>query len=213
MRRIIVFLVIGLAVWIGFWFGSSENLESQHQNIQHSTAANATGGRVAWFGSSIESAPAHQGNVQRIGGDFSFNRDAYALVSNKNAERPAVNGENVTVYVASTQSDRKLKLSPNQGREYPRIYVAPGETLRVRAEFPLSQPGTKVAVVPQDGGTVGKGLASVAHSIDQDGAIAFDFTASNNTGTHRLKMLTQLGETHLLDFWVGPEMPYRKAIP
>lgn len=110
--------------------------------------------------------------------------------------------------VASTGKD--VKLSPNQMGEYPRVYLQPGETSRVMLEFPRTAPNTPVAVTAQDGGAIADGKPSAAPVIDTAGHLAFDFTASENPGIHRVSFATPDGEAKLLDFWVGPELTIRK---
>lgn len=154
-------------------------------------------------------SPGLPGGGRHIGSGGVFVRGDYekALVARGT---PATDGEAAEVFVQISSSGRKLHLSPNQGREYPRVYVREGETVQVRVEFPLSEPGSPVAISPQDGGSLGGHPAKVI-VLDAERALAFDFTASLNPGTHRVKLVTQRGEAHLLDFWAGPENQFRSS--
>jgi hypothetical protein len=145
----------------------------------------------------------------RIGSREVFERAEYqkAFVA-KGA--PAVEGEVADVFVKVGSTNQKLHLTPNQGREYPRVYVREGETVQVRVEFTQSAPGSAVSVSPQDGGNLA-GHAAKVSVLDAGRAIAFDYTASQNPGTHRVKLVTQSGEAHLLDFWAGPENKFRTS--
>jgi hypothetical protein len=147
--------------------------------------------------------------AQRIGSRGVFQRAEYqkAFVA---GGTPAVEGEVSDVFVKVGSTGQKLHLTPNQGREFPRVYVREGETVQVRVEFTQSEPGSAVSISPQDGGNLSGHPAKVS-VLDSDRAIAFDYTASQNPGTHRVKLVTQSGDAHLLDFWAGPENPYRTS--
>ena len=149
------------------------------------------------------------GGGLRIGSGEQFHRAEYqrALVA---TGAPATEGETADVFVRVGSSGQKLHLTPNQGREYPRVYVTEGETIQVRVEFSQSEPGSPVSISPQDGGSLA-GHAAKMIVLDAQRALAFDFTASRNPGTHRVKLVTQRGEAHLLDFWAGPENSFRSS--
>ncbi len=207
-----------VAVLIGFDSGSSQKNYSDSSVVNEVASIEAKTspeGFRYWINqvtgrSSQPQVGQNTGYTPRIGSSKPFDRPAYEPVLPPSEGRPEVEGEPLEVFVQIPSKRQQLLLRPNQGREYPRVYVSEGETVSVRVEFSQSPPGTKVAVVPQDGGALA-GRVSIVHSIDSQRAIAFDFTASRNRGTHRVKLTTQLGETHLLDFWVGKENPFRTA--
>src|SRR5690606_11118987 len=68
--------------------------------------------------------------------------------------RPAYGGEPVTAYLRVASLERDLALSVNQGGEFPRVPVLPGETVQVRLAFTRSPPGTPVGLSAEDGGVV-----------------------------------------------------------
>lgn len=220
--RVRLILLCGLALMaLAVWFGlnlSSRKMR-QHAEVFPPVGPGEVAATTHFRPSSARSpgearaplpqAPAAQlpdGGL-RIGNRAIFERAEYkkAFVA-KGA--PAVEGEEATVFVNVGSSGQKLLLAPNQGREYPRVYVQEGETVQVRVEFTQSEPGSPVSVSPQDGGNLSGHPAKVS-VLDAQRAIAFDYTVSRNPGTHRVKLLTQRGEAHLLDFWAGAENKFR----
>lgn len=219
-----IVLLVGLALMaVAVWLGL--NLSSRKISSHADASAPGEPGEVAARthftttparkpGETIAALPAPPsetlpGGGLRIGAREVFERAQYqkAFVA-KGA--PAVEGEAADVFVKVGSSDQKLHLTPNQGREYPRVYVREGETVQVRVEFTQSEPGSSVSIAPQDGGSLSGHPAKIS-VLDARRAIAFDFTASQNPGTHRVKLVTQRGEAHLLDFWAGPENKFRTS--
>jgi hypothetical protein len=222
LKAVLLFGVLMAAtVWIGSELGSSrkDSASAIDESSLTQSASLADGGDAyegakpgdqSAVGSSGSSASSGQSYTPRIGKSMRFVRAEYSLVTTSGS-KPATEGEVADVFVHVGSSGQKVQLRPNQGREYPRVYVREGETVSIRVEFPASEPGSKVAVVPQDGGSLAGSRSSLAHTLDAEQAIAFDFTAGRNRGTHRVKLLGQSGEVHLLDFWVGEENPFRTA--
>ncbi|MEX2580697.1 MAG: hypothetical protein WD342_16690 [Verrucomicrobiales bacterium] len=129
--------------------------------------------------------------------------------------KPAYGGEPVTAYLRVASLDRELALSVNQGGEFPRVPVLPGETVQVRLAFAHSPPDTPVALSAEDGGVVavdGRRGRSRAGKLDGRRQLGLSYRVSETAGVHRVALRTPGGETKVLEFWAG-DPPPRKPLP
>ncbi|MFN0076577.1 MAG: hypothetical protein ACKVY0_08890 [Prosthecobacter sp.] len=117
--------------------------------------------------------------------------------------KPHYEGEPVVAQVTTGQGKRNLHLEVNQMGEYPRVQVAPQESVNIKLQFQTSKTGMPVALTAQDGGTLAGAKVSQRVVLDDQRSVFFDFAASANVGTHRVTIATPAGEVKTLDFWVG----------
>ncbi len=139
----------------------------------------------------------------------SFETVAYPL------GRPAYAGEPVSAYVRVGSLGKDLALNVNQGGEFPRVPVAPGETVEIRLAFSRSAPGTRVALNAEDGGSLRVGRESgrsLAGALDGQRQLGLSYRVTTTSGAHRVTLRTPDGETKTLEFWSG-DPPTRKTMP
>ncbi len=127
--------------------------------------------------------------------------------------KPFVRGEEIIAYIERSATEEKYKSGPNQVGRYPRVFVDPQETVKVKLEFPTSPTDTPVAVWQEDGGKLlvsDEVQNSVALKVDANHSVEFQFTATSNQGMHRVVFHTPGGQPRILNFWVGEDNVYER---
>jgi len=105
--------------------------------------------------------------------------------------------------------DRAEELIANEVGDFPRVNVAPRQTVPVRLVYPQAEPGAPIVVQVMDGGAMAspERPAGINHDLvrllrlDQARSAEMSFTVSEHGGMHRL-VLTQGADKKVLDFWV-----------
>lgn len=96
---------------------------------------------------------------------------------------------------------------------FPTVRVEAGERVDVVVSYPDGEIGEEVVVQAEDGGVLdgGKTGGKMADVVALDGKrqLAFGFSASEQRGTHKVR-LVRMGEQRLLDFWVGEPLEYQR---
>jgi hypothetical protein len=90
--------------------------------------------------------------------------------------------------------------------EFPRVFVPASAIIAASVPFPDAQAGEKVAVQAEDGGALLNATAQGFVTIDDAHHASLQFKVSAHEGIHRVT-LRRGSETHMLEFWVGPEQP------
>jgi len=98
---------------------------------------------------------------------------------------------------------------PREEGRCDRVWVQPGERVRVAVSYPHARAGEPVAAMLEDGGSFDDGAPTCALTLDARGGAAFGVRMSEERGICRV-VLRKGGTENLLDFWVGPELPVRK---
>ncbi|MGH7946415.1 MAG: hypothetical protein ACREF9_15605, partial [Opitutaceae bacterium] len=97
-------------------------------------------------------------------------------------------------------------VAPNVRGEFTRVVIAPAAVIAASVPFPDAQPGEQLAIQAEDGGVFVTGGAEARVEITPDRQAHFQFQTSANDGLHRVT-LRRGGESRVLQFWVGPEVP------
>jgi len=120
---------------------------------------------------------------------------------------PSALEETIEAFV-ETSTDR-LRMQPNPVGEFPGIFVAEPEIIKIRLVYPEAAAGDEVAIAAIDGGEfVGTGEQEIRH-VAPDGLISLDFKPGITPGRHRL-LLQHSGKSQAIDVWVGPTKASRQ---
>ena len=110
-----------------------------------------------------------------------------ALVDPQPADAPFTAGEKASAWVTvGTQATPELRV--NQFGEFPRTYVAPGQQVTVRVQFPDAEPGTRVVAQVEDGGKLDGGKAVLALELDEKHEASFRFQSDKEQGAYRISV-------------------------
>ena len=92
-------------------------------------------------------------------------------------------GARVTVSGVTTEA-----LAANEFGEFPRVYVAPSQTVSVRVAFPDAEPGARVVAQVEDGGKFADGKPVAVLDLDEKREASFQFTAGEEQGAYRISV-------------------------
>jgi hypothetical protein len=100
----------------------------------------------------------------------------------------------------------EIQLAFNARGELPRLTVPPEANIAATVKFPNAIPGQRISVQAEDGGLFIGDAASGIVLIDDQQQAYFEFQPSANEGQYRVT-LRNGGESRVLEFWIGPELP------
>jgi hypothetical protein len=163
------------------------------------------GGSVCWFIAERTPSAAHTSAV-----------GAAASANLANPTASDVRAQVVTGIAATVANDpRAAQLTvdglpravvANVRGEFRRVLVPASAIIAASVPFPDAQPGEKIAVQAEDGGSLLDTAAQGFVTIDAAHHAPVQFKVSAHDGIHRVT-LRRGGETRVLEFWVGPEQP------
>lgn len=121
------------------------------------------------------------------------------------------------VMTAMVQTGQQWQtISANRLGLFERVMIAPGLPVPVRAPWPGGKAGEKIVVSVEDGGQIsadnrpaGKGQRVLVVTLDDKNQAGFWFHPEDGLGVFRVTLRGKGMKTCTLQFWSGPEMPFR----
>jgi hypothetical protein len=90
----------------------------------------------------------------------------------------------------------------NQAGEFPRVYIAPKQSVRVSVALPTAEIGGKVVASLEDGGELEGGRPVNVMTVNSERIVSFAFTAGAAAGRYRV-VLRHQGESKVVVLWAA----------
>jgi hypothetical protein len=132
-------------------------------------------------------------------------KNDYKTYTAPTGKLPIFQGFPVVAYVDT--GAEKVRLFPDQGGVFPRLYMEPASVAKVMVEFPQGASGDTFSATSLDGGAINDDKLVGVLTLGADKTAGFSFTLSANHGVSRVRIQNG-SEATTLDFWAGPDLKF-----